>query len=241
MPLQDLLVLGAGDPAKFNMAYMGLRLGQRAASASFGRVSRGMFSNLWPGFDESDVPIGSITNGVHAPTWTARELIEMGTQTSSQGDPVEIDGPVHFDGVDKIPAATCGRSAARCVAAWWRRYAAASATRRHPRATEAEVGWTESAFDPDVLTIGFARQVPSYRRLTLMRRDPERLKALLLDPERPMQLVIAEAVHRRRRRQGAHPADGHLRRRPGDPAPDRVPARLRHRDGATSTGVATSG
>ena len=62
-------------------------------------------------------------------------------------------------------------------------------------ATEAEVGWTETAFDPDVLTIGFARRVPSYKRLTLMLRDPERLKALLLDPERPMQLVIAGKSH----------------------------------------------
>jgi starch phosphorylase len=62
-------------------------------------------------------------------------------------------------------------------------------------AAEAEVGWTDSAFDPDVLTIGFARRVPSYKRLTLMLRDPERLKALLLDPERPIQLVIAGKSH----------------------------------------------
>ncbi|HYH73998.1 MAG TPA: alpha-glucan family phosphorylase, partial [Nocardioides sp.] len=107
VPLHELLTLGAEeDPTKFNMAHMGLRLGQRANGVSqlHGHVSRGMFSGLWPGFDESDVPIGSITNGVHAPTWTARELVEMGTQTTSQGDPVDVDGEVHFDGVDKIPA-----------------------------------------------------------------------------------------------------------------------------------------
>ncbi len=62
-------------------------------------------------------------------------------------------------------------------------------------ATEAELAWTETAFDPDVLTIGFARRVPSYKRLTLMLRDPERLRALLLDPERPIQLVIAGKSH----------------------------------------------
>jgi starch phosphorylase len=62
-------------------------------------------------------------------------------------------------------------------------------------ATEAEVGWTETAFDPDVLTIGFARRVPSYKRLTLMLRDPERLRALLLDPQRPVQLIIAGKSH----------------------------------------------
>ena len=71
------------------MAHMGLRLGQRANGVSqlHGQVSRHMFSDLWPGFDEDDVPIGSITNGVHAPTWTARELVELGTQTHQPGRP----------------------------------------------------------------------------------------------------------------------------------------------------------
>ncbi len=60
---------------------------------------------------------------------------------------------------------------------------------------EAELGWTSSAFDPDVLTIGFARRVPSYKRLTLMLRDPERLRSLLLHPDRPVQIVIAGKSH----------------------------------------------
>lgn len=199
VPLQELLTLGAEeDPTKFNMAHMGLRLGQRANGVSelHGHVSRGMFSDLWPGFDESDVPISSITNGVHAPTWTARELVEMGTQTSSQGDPVDIDGPVHFDGVDKIAARdlwSIRRTLrARLVEEVRRRIKDTALSRG---ATEAEVGWTAKAFDPDVLTIGFARRVPSYKRLTLMLRDPERLKALLLDPERPIQLIIAGKSH----------------------------------------------
>ncbi|TFV71614.1 glycosyltransferase family 1 protein [Blastococcus sp. CT_GayMR19] len=199
VPMHELLQLGAEeDPTKFNMAHMGLRLGQRANGVSelHGHVSRGMFSNLWPGFDESDVPIGSITNGVHAPTWTARELVEMGTQTTSQGDPVMVDGPVHFDGVDKIPAAdlwAIRRTLRGRLVEEVRRRIRDTALSRG--ATEAEVGWTETAFDPDVLTIGFARRVPSYKRLTLMLRDPERLKALLLDPERPMQLIIAGKSH----------------------------------------------
>jgi starch phosphorylase len=199
VPLEHLLPLGAeDDPAKFNMAHMGLRLGQRANGVSqlHGHVSRGMFNGLWPGFDEGDVPIGSITNGVHAPTWTARELVEMGTQSSSQGDPVDVDGEVHFDGVDRIPAAdlwaTRGTLRARLVEEVRRRIRETALSRG---ASEAEVAWTQTAFDPDVLTIGFARRVPSYKRLTLMLRDPQRLKALLLDPERPMQLVIAGKSH----------------------------------------------
>ena len=60
---------------------------------------------------------------------------------------------------------------------------------------EAELDWVDTAFDPDVLTIGFARRVPSYKRLTLMLRDPERLKSLLLDPDQPVQIVIAGKSH----------------------------------------------
>ena len=62
-------------------------------------------------------------------------------------------------------------------------------------ASAAELGWTDEILDPDVLTIGFARRVPTYKRLTLMLRDPDRLKKLLLDPERPIQLVIAGKSH----------------------------------------------
>jgi starch phosphorylase len=199
VPLDHLIPLGAEeDPAKFNMAHMGLRLGQRANGVSrlHGHVSRSMFRGLWPGFDEGDVPISSITNGVHAPTWTARELVEMGTQVSSQGDPVDIEGPVHFDGVDRIPAgelwSTRRMLRGRLVEEVRRRLRDTALSRG---AAESEVGWTDSAFDPDVLTIGFARRVPSYKRLTLMLRDPERLRSLLLDPERPVQLVIAGKSH----------------------------------------------
>jgi hypothetical protein len=62
-------------------------------------------------------------------------------------------------------------------------------------ASEAELGWVDSILDPDILTIGFARRVPSYKRLTLMLRDPARLKALLLHPQRPIQIVIAGKSH----------------------------------------------
>ena len=199
VPLERLIPLGAEeDPTKFNMAYMGLRLGQRANGVSrlHGHVSQHMFRGLWSGFDEADVPIGSITNGVHAPTWTARELVELGTQSTSQGDPVEIHDDVHFDGVDRISSGDLWSVRrmlrGRLVDEVRRRLRETALSRG---STEAEVGWTESAFDPDVLTIGFARRVPSYKRLTLMLRDPERLRALLLDPERPVQLVIAGKSH----------------------------------------------
>ena len=79
-----MLALGAetfpgGDPAVFNMAVMGMRLAQRVNGVSklHGEVSREMFAGLWPGFDAAEVPIGSVTNGVHAPTWVAREILDL--------------------------------------------------------------------------------------------------------------------------------------------------------------------
>src|SRR4029453_14859919 len=75
-----VLAVGAeSNPNMFNMAHMGLRLAQRANGVSqlHGAVSRGMFGNLWEGFDAEEVPIGSVTNGVHGPTWEAREITEL--------------------------------------------------------------------------------------------------------------------------------------------------------------------
>lgn len=200
VPVDRILALGAedyegGDPGVFNMAVMGFRLAQRANGVSLlhGEVSRGMFNGLWPAFDEAEVPITSITNGVHAPTWVGREVFEL---AAAQGADVQSDGDEVWDVVDRVPAADLWATKrvlrqkliddarARLRKSWQQRGAA-----------PAELGWIDSALDPDVLTIGFARRVPSYKRLTLMLRDPERLKRLLLDPERPVQLVIAGKSH----------------------------------------------
>src|SRR6185436_13518405 len=86
VPLDRIIAFGAeDDPSKFNMAHMGLRLAQRANGVSLlhGRVSRGMFNELWPGFDTAEVPIGSITNGVHAPTWAAPQWMELGRELAN--------------------------------------------------------------------------------------------------------------------------------------------------------------
>ena len=178
------------------MAVMGFRLSQRANGVSLlhGEVSRHMFNGLWPAFDESEVPITSITNGVHAPTWVGREVFELAAKA---GADIDSDDPDVWSVVDKIPAqGRCGRPSARCA-----RCSSRTPVRRLRKswlqrgAAPAELGWIDKALDPDVLTIGFARRVPSYKRLTLMLRDPERLKRLLLDPERPVQLVIAGKSH----------------------------------------------
>jgi starch phosphorylase len=201
---ERILALGTedyagGDPAVFNMAVMGFRLAQRANGVSqlHGHVSRGMFNGLWPAFDEAEVPITSITNGVHAPTWVGREVFELGAIQGVTHDADATDGPgAVWDAVDKIPGpdiwATKRVLRQRLVEDARRRLAASWAERG---AAAAELAWIENALHPDVLTIGFARRVPSYKRLTLMLSDPERLKRLLLDPDRPVQLVIAGKSH----------------------------------------------
>jgi starch phosphorylase len=199
VPVDRVLALGAedyagGDPSVFNMAVMGFRLAQRANGVSLlhGHVSRGMFNGLWPAFDETEVPIGSITNGVHAPTWVARELFELAVKEGA-----DFADPDSFWAiVDKVPGEqvwAVKRRLRECLVQDARKRLRRSCEKRG--AAKAELGWVDDALSPDVLTIGFARRVPSYKRLTLMLRDPERLKRLLLDPERPVQLVIAGKSH----------------------------------------------
>lgn len=201
VPADRVLALGAedydgGDAGVFNMAVMGFRLAQRANGVSrlHGHVSRGMFNGLWPAFDEAEVPIGSITNGVHGPTWIAREIFDIAAELGADVDGDDTDSLWPL--VDQIPGKRLWdlkrTLRARLVEDARVRLTKSSAKRGF---APAELGWIETALDADVLTIGFARRVPSYKRLTLMLRDPERLKRLLLDPERPIQLVIAGKSH----------------------------------------------
>jgi starch phosphorylase len=196
VPTARILALGAeDDPDKFNMAHMGLRLAQRANGVSLlhGRVSRAMFSELWPGFDRGEVPIGSITNGVHARTWAAPQWLELGRELSgsdSFGDPGvwlrlhEVDSRHLWWIRSQLRALLVDDVRKRLRQSWLER-----------GAPDAELGWISTAFDPNVLTMGFARRVPTYKRLTLMLRDPDRLERLLLDDEKPIQLIVAGKSH----------------------------------------------
>ncbi len=197
LPIDRVLALGAeaypgGDPDVFNMAVMGMRLAQRVNGVSIlhGQVSREMFAGLWPGFDTREVPLGSVTNGVHTPTWVAPEILSL-TGTS----------PGEATGWD------WGRAAAAPAGELWETRHALRArlvaeTRRRLRsswrqrgASEAELTWIDDVLDEHVLTIGFARRVPSYKRLTLMLNDPATLSGLLNDPGQPIQIVVAGKAH----------------------------------------------
>ncbi|MBT2551589.1 alpha-glucan family phosphorylase [Arthrobacter sp. ISL-5] len=199
VPLEKVLALGAenydgGDRTVFNMAVMGLRLAQRANGVAklHGVVSRGMFSGLWPGFDHSEVPITSVTNGVHVPTWLDPKLSALAAERFGASVLDGTDWERVYDVPDEeiwalrrdLRGALVHDVRRRLRASWKKRGAA-----------DAELAWTNNVLDPDVLTIGFARRVPTYKRLTLMLRDPARLKALLLHETHPIQLVIAGKSH----------------------------------------------
>jgi starch phosphorylase len=200
LPIDRVLALGSeyaagGDATVFNMALMGLRVAQRANGVSLlhGDVSRDMFRGLWPHFDRAEVPIGSVTNGVHAPTWVSREMqrlvendlgVDLRSDGAAWGEADRLDDHQLWHVRRALRGRLVDEARARLHASWIQRGAG-----------ESELGWIQDVLDPDVLTIGFARRVPSYKRLTLMLQDRERFTSMLLDAGRPVQIVIAGKAH----------------------------------------------
>ena len=200
LPVARILELGSedyagGDPTLFNMAVMGLRLGQRANGVSqlHGEVSRSMFAGLWPDFDSDDVPITSITNGVHAPTWVSREIRDLLAESVGADRALDSIGWESAVAIDPARLWSVKRELRQTLVDEVRTRLRNTWLERG--ASDAELGWIDDVMSPDVLTIGFARRVPSYKRLTLMLSDPARLAALLLHPDRPIQMVIAGKSH----------------------------------------------
>jgi starch phosphorylase len=196
--VQDVLRLGAedydgGSGAVFNMAVMGLRLAQHANGVSklHGNVSRSMFSGLWPGFDQADVPITSVTNGVHAPTWTDPRLMHLAEDKLGTSDTTTADWTspaVSDEDIWRVKTEMREQlvmDARERIRSSW----------QHQNPGSVVPTWIDDALDPNVLTIGFARRVPTYKRLTLMLQDQDRLRSILTSRKRPVQLIIAGKSH----------------------------------------------
>ncbi len=198
--VDDLMALGhrPGDAPdeRFNMAVMGLRLAGRSNGVAelHGEVSRKMFGDLWPDIPPEEAPIISITNGVHAHTWVSPEMADVFTRHVLPD--WDEAGPAAWDQIFEMPddelwrAREQGRE--RLVAFVRRRLREGARARG---LAGSDVAWADEVLDPRVLTVGFARRFATYKRATLLLSQPDRLKALLLSPDRPIQLVFAGKAH----------------------------------------------
>lgn len=198
--IDELMALGHGpdDPVDepFNMAIMGMHLAEHRNGVSrlHGEVSREMFAHLWPAVPVDEVPISSVTNGVHGPTWVSEEMSAL--FDSAVGSDWHLHGPEDWERIVEVPD----------VDLWQARSAGkvrmVETIREHLRSAGSEDGtvtsdfeWVEGALDPDLLTIGFARRMATYKRAAMLLSDPDRLRALVTDPERPVQFVFAGKSH----------------------------------------------
>ncbi|MGA7362605.1 MAG: alpha-glucan family phosphorylase [Candidatus Dormiibacterota bacterium] len=200
VPLDRLMELGhfpgQGQDDPFNMAVMGLRLsGQANAVSQLHRtVSQRMFAGLWPDLLPAEVPIQAVTNGVHAKNWISQEMRHL--LERYLGPRWDVHGAVDWSRIKAASdqelwqARQFGR--VRLIEAARQRLEQAE---RGRGASEQELSWTRSTLQPGALTIGFARRVAEYKRALLLFSQPERLARLLLDPNRPVQLVIAGKAH----------------------------------------------
>ena len=200
VPFDHLMALGQapGDPpdAPFNMAVMGFRLAgwSNAVSKLHGRVSRRIFSNLWPGIPEDDITITSVTNGVHTKTWAAPEMKELfNRHVLPEWQEAGEERWARMDRIADGELWTARERARERLVAFVRRRLKESALAKG--LSEADTAWTDDVFDTANLTIGFARRFASYKRATLLLQQPDRLAALLLSADRPVQLVFAGKAH----------------------------------------------
>jgi starch phosphorylase len=201
---EQLLARGRADPndpsSRFSMAVLALRLSDRANGVSklHARVSRAMWSALWPELPVHEVPISAITNGVHTRTWLSAEMTALFRRHLG---PRWLDEPADhsvWERVDSIPDVELWRTQRRQreqLVTFVRRHLRAQAEQRG--AGPAELAAADDALDPDALTLGFARRFATYKRATLFFHDLERLARILADRERPVQILFAGKAHPR--------------------------------------------
>lgn len=182
----------------FNMTALAIRSAGHinGVSGEHGRVSREMWQHMWPGLANDLIPIRSVTNGIHAPTWIAPDLSQLYGKYLRPDWAEQCDKRSMWQRVADIPDDEL----------WAVRQAVKRKLMSFVR-ERARTGWINgqlqpsqviargTLLDPEALTIGFARRFATYKRATLLFRDLERLKALLQNQWRPVQLVFAGKAH----------------------------------------------
>jgi glycogen phosphorylase len=187
-----------GWGSTYGMTVLALRLtGQHnGVSALHGAVSRKMWQFLWPGIDVEEVPIASITNGVHTFTWISPEMNELFGRYLDKEWGKYVDDPEFWKRIDQIPDEELWKThlvRKQALIDYSRR----RLKRHHLRLGEGVVplGEFESMLDPNAFIIGFARRFATYKRATLIFRDAARLQRMLDNPQRPVQIVFAGKAH----------------------------------------------
>ena len=197
-----LLALGREDPRNdgewFCMTVLALRLSRfnNGVSELHGQVSRRMWQKVWPQYPVEDIPIGTVTNGVHIASWVARDIAMLFERYLGGNWKEDPDCTRVWQQAESIPDGELWRAHERL-----RERVVDYARFRlreqlvHRGARRKELLEADEVLDPQILTIGFARRFATYKRATLLLADQERFLRLLTDPKRPVQFIFAGKSH----------------------------------------------
>ena len=197
----DLLALGRANPGDtgepFNMAYLAMRGcgAVNGVSRLHGQVSRHIFLPLFPRWPADEIPVGYVTNGVHTPTWDSALADDLWTGACGKGRWLGMTQHLPQE-IRRVSDATLWqlRSASREALVEYARERLSRQLAASGASAEAIEG-AKHVFDPNILTLGFARRFATYKRPDLLLHDPPRLLRLLTNPQRPVQLIIAGKAH----------------------------------------------
>ena len=182
----------------FSMTILALRTSRQANGVSklHGEVSKGLWKDVWAGVPEDEVPITSITNGIHTKTWAAPEFMELYAQYLGADWEEHLTDVDYWLRVNRIPDDvlwdTHQKLKARLID-----FTRERVRKQRERLGEspAQLRQVNQILNPEILTIGFARRFATYKRGSLLFKDPERLLKLLNNAERPVQFVFAGKAH----------------------------------------------
>ncbi|MGH9721348.1 MAG: alpha-glucan family phosphorylase, partial [Bryobacteraceae bacterium] len=202
IPFDKLMSFGRRDPndgdERFSMAILALKMSsyRNAVSRLHRHISQELWSGLWPQLPRWEVPITSITNGVHLLSWLNGDLAALYDQYLQPDWREKPNDPKIWEMVPEIPdeeLLEVHRRRKRRLIGFVRKAQTAAAQRR--KVSGAELRRAGEVLDSGALTIGFARRFATYKRATLLFRDVQRLKRILCDKERPVQVIIAGKAH----------------------------------------------
>jgi glycogen phosphorylase len=201
LDMEGLLALGRENVAdrseSFSMAVLAIRMSRFANGVSrlHGRVSRGMWRNIWPGTPRDEVPIGHVTNGVHASGWVGPRVGSMLDEHLGKAWRDEPHDPRAWERLQSVPDDviwTARQESRRDLVNWCRQRQRDRLRERG--ASEPQLAAAARMLNPEVLTVGFARRFAAYKRGTLLFRDPARLLRLVKS-DRPVQFLLAGKAH----------------------------------------------